>query len=91
MNHSLIAMYSRCGRVGDARKVFDEITERGLVSWNSMISGYLVAGCAEDAVGLFGEMMEEEGGVEPDERTLVNGECVGCLCEFGGFENWWIG
>ncbi|KAJ0259798.1 Pentatricopeptide repeat-containing protein [Hirschfeldia incana] len=70
VNHSLIAMYAKCGRVVDARKVFDEITERDMVSWNSMISGYLVAGCAKDAVGLFREMEEE--GVEPDERTLVS-------------------
>ncbi|KAL0854598.1 hypothetical protein Bca101_059750 [Brassica carinata] len=70
VNHSLIAMYAKCGRVVDARKVFEEITERDLVSWNSMISGYLVAVCANEAVGLFGKMEEE--GVEPDEKTLVS-------------------
>ncbi|KAG2309014.1 hypothetical protein Bca52824_028762 [Brassica carinata] len=70
VNHSLIAMYAKCGYIDSARKVFDEITERDMVSWNSMISGYLLAGDAKDAVGLFREMEEE--GVEPDERTLVS-------------------
>ncbi|KAG2314022.1 hypothetical protein Bca4012_064645 [Brassica carinata] len=70
VNHSLIAMYAKCGRVVDARKVFGEITERDLVSWNSMISGYFIAVCANEAVGLFGKMEEE--GFEPDERTLVS-------------------
>ncbi|WZY90365.1 hypothetical protein YC2023_047100 [Brassica napus] len=70
VNHSLITMYAKCGYVDSARKVFDEITERDMVSWNSMISGYLLAGCSKDAVGLFREMEEE--GVEPDERTLVS-------------------
>ncbi|KAH0886786.1 hypothetical protein HID58_062882 [Brassica napus] len=70
VNHSLIAMYSKCGYIDSARKVFDEITERDMVSWNSMISGYLLTGCSKDAVGLFREMEEE--GVEPDERTLVS-------------------
>nr|AYM00879.1 pentatricopeptide repeat protein [Salvia miltiorrhiza] len=68
--NSLITMYSRCGVMGLARKVFDEMTERDLVSWNSIISGYSRAGCAGEAVGMFGEM--REGGVEPDEMTLVS-------------------
>ncbi|CAF2095642.1 unnamed protein product [Brassica napus] len=70
VNHSLITMYAKCRHVVDARKVFDEITEKDMVSWNSMIAGYSLAGKAEDAVGLFRRMEEE--GVEPDERTLVS-------------------
>ncbi|CAG7874626.1 unnamed protein product [Brassica rapa] len=76
VNHSLITMYAKCRHVVDARKVFDEITEKDMVSWNSMIAGYSLAGKAEDAVGLFRRMEEE--GVEPDERTLVSvlGACA---------------
>ncbi|KAG2289371.1 hypothetical protein Bca52824_048975 [Brassica carinata] len=76
VNHSLITMYAKCGFVEYARKVFDEITEKDMVSWNSMIAGYSLAGKAEDAVGLFRRMEEE--GVEPDERTLVSvlGACA---------------
>ncbi|KAF8110202.1 hypothetical protein N665_0086s0041 [Sinapis alba] len=70
VNHSLITMYAKCGNVVYARKVFDEITEKDMVSWNSMIAGYSLAGKGEDAVGLFRKMEEE--GVEPDERTLVS-------------------
>ncbi|KAE8671158.1 Pentatricopeptide repeat superfamily protein isoform 2 [Hibiscus syriacus] len=68
--HSLITMYARCGELGDARKVFDEITERDLVSWNSMISGYSKMGHARDAVGLFVKMRED--GFIADEMTLVS-------------------
>ena len=63
-------MYARCGELSCARKVFDEITERDLVSWNSMISGYSKMGYAGDAVGLFQEMRGL--GFEPDEMTLVS-------------------
>ncbi|KAF9663057.1 hypothetical protein SADUNF_Sadunf18G0118600 [Salix dunnii] len=70
VNHSLITMYARCGEMGSARKVFDEIGDRGLVSWNSMISGYSKMGFAKEAIGLFMEMREE--GFEPDEMTLVS-------------------
>ncbi|KAM7470100.1 hypothetical protein LguiA_008283 [Lonicera macranthoides] len=70
VRHSLITMYSRCGELGCARKVFDEITERDLVSWNSMISGYSKMGFAGDTMALFGRMSGE--GFEPDEMTLVS-------------------
>ena len=53
-----------------ARKVFDEISERDLVSWNLMISGYSKMGYASETVGLFGKMREE--GFVPDEMTLVS-------------------
>lgn len=68
--HSLITMYARCGEMDSAHKVFDEISEKDLVSWNSMISGYSKMGYASDAVGLFGKMREE--GFVPDEMTLVS-------------------
>nr|XP_010323361.1 pentatricopeptide repeat-containing protein At2g34400 [Solanum lycopersicum]XP_019070552.1 pentatricopeptide repeat-containing protein At2g34400 [Solanum lycopersicum]XP_019070553.1 pentatricopeptide repeat-containing protein At2g34400 [Solanum lycopersicum] len=70
VGHSLITMYSRFGKMGFARKVFDEISLRDLVSWNSMISGYAQTGCSREAVGLFMEMRDE--GFEPDERSLVS-------------------
>ncbi|KAJ4826281.1 hypothetical protein Tsubulata_051165 [Turnera subulata] len=68
--HSLITMYAKCGELVCARKVFDEIRERDLVSWNSMISGYSKAGFAREAVGLFVRMREEGEGFEPSEMTL---------------------
>ncbi|KAL8537300.1 hypothetical protein ACS0TY_012450 [Phlomoides rotata] len=68
--HSLITMYSRCREMCFARKMFDEMTERDLVSWNSIISGYSRLGFAGEAVEMFGKM--REGGMEPDEMTLVS-------------------
>ncbi|CAN4084721.1 unnamed protein product [Withania somnifera] len=70
VGHSLITMYSRFGKMGFARKVFDEMSQRDLVSWNSTISGYAQTGCSREAVGLFVQMRNE--GFEPDERTLVS-------------------
>jgi pentatricopeptide repeat protein len=39
-SNMLINMYSKCGLVGCARKVFDEMLERSLVSWNTMIGSW---------------------------------------------------
>ena len=69
VSHSLITMYGKCGELGCARKVFDEITERDLVSWNSMISGYSKMGHAKDAMVLFREMLD--AGFEPNDVTLI--------------------
>ncbi|KAJ6942319.1 hypothetical protein NC652_008208 [Populus alba x Populus x berolinensis] len=75
VNRSLITMYKRCGEMGFARMVFDEMGERELASWNSMISGYSKTSFAKEAFGLFMEMREK--GFEPNEMTLVSvlGSC----------------
>ncbi|KAK7260272.1 hypothetical protein RIF29_26188 [Crotalaria pallida] len=40
LGNALITMYSRRGRLDEARRVFDEMTRRDLVSWNAMLSEY---------------------------------------------------
>ncbi|KAK9156768.1 hypothetical protein Scep_003342 [Stephania cephalantha] len=66
----LLTMYVRFGMVGFSRKVFDEMPERGLISWNAMISGYAQNGLATDVLGLYREM--DGSGVRPDAVTLVS-------------------
>lgn len=53
---SLINMYGKCGCVVDARKVFDYMSGRNVVSWNAMIGGYMKNGDTEAASVLFQEM-----------------------------------
>lgn len=81
-SHSLITMYARCNELGYARKVFDEITEKDLVSWNSLISGYSKLGYAREAVQLFGEL--REAGFEPDEMSVVS--VLGACGEMGNID-----
>lgn len=54
-NH-VLNMYAKCGRITFARKVFDEMSERNLVSWSAMISGYDQAGEPSLALDLFSRM-----------------------------------
>ncbi|KAK3155178.1 hypothetical protein QOZ80_2BG0199830 [Eleusine coracana subsp. coracana] len=41
---SLVRAYARLGRMGDARKVFDGMTERTVVSWNVLLDALVRAG-----------------------------------------------
>ncbi|KAF3950457.1 hypothetical protein CMV_023793 [Castanea mollissima] len=56
------------GCVGFAGKLFDEMSQRDLVSWMSMISGYVCEGSVSNAFDLFREMMVKP---EPDSVTLM--------------------
>ncbi|KAK9278308.1 hypothetical protein L1049_027873 [Liquidambar formosana] len=68
--NTLIHMYAHCGKVEVARRVFDGMSERSIVTWNSMVAGYTKSGYWEDVVKLFRKMMELD--VRFDEVTLVS-------------------
>lgn len=66
---SLLSLYSGSGRVDDARKLFDEMPERTIVSWTAFISGCIASGKHSEAIGLFKKMVES--GVRPDSYSVV--------------------
>lgn len=53
---SLIQMYSSCGCVSDARKLFDFVPYRDVALWNSMVAGYVKVAKLNSARKLFDEM-----------------------------------
>uniref|UniRef100_A0A5K0VK48 DYW domain-containing protein n=1 Tax=Nymphaea colorata TaxID=210225 RepID=A0A5K0VK48_9MAGN len=65
---SLLNMYIKCGYLQLARKVFDDITPKSLIAWNTMISGYCSCGALNEALALFKGMLLEEH--QPDQYTL---------------------
>ncbi|KAL9225501.1 hypothetical protein vseg_001417 [Gypsophila vaccaria] len=65
---SLVDMYAKCGGIWDARKVFDDMPERNVVSWSGMIFGYAQSGENEEAVVLFKRALEE--GVDVNDFTF---------------------
>lgn len=74
IDSALIDMYSKCGELHSARRVFDRTAEKDLVVWNSMVSGYAHGGLAEIAMVLLIKMRYL--GVKPDLVTwnaLISG------------------
>lgn len=86
LSTALLSMYAKCGDMDMARSVFDEMTERSVVSWNSMIMGYGMHGNGEKALEIFLEM--EKRGPVPNDATFV---CVLSACTHSGMvlEGWW--
>ncbi|KAG8370248.1 hypothetical protein BUALT_Bualt14G0097200 [Buddleja alternifolia] len=68
--NSLVHHYGECGEIDKARQVFDEMPERNVVSWTSLICGYARQDLHKEAVSLFFEMVEE--GISPNEVTMVS-------------------
>jgi pentatricopeptide repeat protein len=69
VSSTLIDMYVKCRVIADARWIFDELHDRDLVSWNSLISGYVDLANAKEALHLFNEMQQQ--GKQPDRITFV--------------------
>ncbi|KAG0486869.1 hypothetical protein HPP92_008964 [Vanilla planifolia] len=61
VRNGLISFYSTCGLLAESRKVFDHCPERrDVVSWNSMLAGYVRSSEIEVAEKLFDRMPEKD-------------------------------
>ncbi|XP_050365198.1 pentatricopeptide repeat-containing protein At2g22410, mitochondrial [Argentina anserina] len=70
VSNALIHMYSSCGDLGCARKVFDEMLVRDVVSWNSLICGYSQCNRYNEVLAIF-EAMRVTQNVRADAVTMV--------------------
>uniref|UniRef100_A0A7N0SYQ3 Uncharacterized protein n=1 Tax=Kalanchoe fedtschenkoi TaxID=63787 RepID=A0A7N0SYQ3_KALFE len=68
---ALINMYSKCGELSIARKMFYDgsSSHRDLISWNGMVAAYAHHGYGTEAIKLFNEMRDV--GVKPNDVTYV--------------------
>ncbi|XP_019051813.1 PREDICTED: pentatricopeptide repeat-containing protein At3g53360, mitochondrial-like [Nelumbo nucifera] len=69
---SIVDMYSKCGAVKFARSVFEEdLPEKSLISWNSLLAGYSQNGYNHEAVLLFQQMFVDAN-LKLDAFTIAN-------------------
>ncbi|XP_058077088.1 pentatricopeptide repeat-containing protein At1g08070, chloroplastic-like [Magnolia sinica] len=70
---AVLNLYAKFGKIDDARKIFDEIPEKDLVTWNAMIGGYSQNQRPVEAIELFCQMQaENRSRVKPDGVTMVS-------------------
>ncbi|CAK9863309.1 unnamed protein product [Sphagnum jensenii] len=60
VGNSLVDMYSKCGSIEDACKVFNNMPSRDVVTWNAMILGYVKCGQGQKALELFHQMQQKD-------------------------------
>lgn len=66
---ALIDMYAKCGEITRAKKVFDEMPEKEIASWNALINGFAVNGLGKEALKLFLGMQRKK--LKPNYITLL--------------------
>lgn len=66
---ALIDMYSKCGSIENAMRVFENLEQRDVDHWNATIGGLAIHGLGESAFELFMEMGTLF--VKPDDITFI--------------------
>lgn len=88
VGNALVSFYGKCQEISSSREVFDKMLQKDIVSWNSMISAYVVNGLPIEALGLFHIMLNAET-ILPDKATLV-GVLPACAQQLAVKEGLWI-
>ncbi|XP_011095711.1 pentatricopeptide repeat-containing protein At3g20730 [Sesamum indicum] len=80
LNTRLIIFYSHIGEMRTAHKLFDRVSERSVVTWTALISGYSQNGNHEEALRVFSAMHGE--GMKANQFTYGSAlrACTRLLC-----------
>ncbi|KAF0915814.1 hypothetical protein E2562_039051 [Oryza meyeriana var. granulata] len=85
LDNAVLDVYAKCGALVSARRLFDEMPERDVFAWTTMVWGLARSGSPQDAVAMFRTMLSN-GEAAPNDATLVSalhavvtsGSLVGC-------------
>ncbi|XP_010551014.1 PREDICTED: pentatricopeptide repeat-containing protein At2g22410, mitochondrial-like [Tarenaya hassleriana] len=75
VQNTLVNMYSVCGNMKDARKLFDESPVLDSVSWNSILAGYVRSGNVGEAISIYEKMTEK--------NVIASNSMIKLFCEKG--------
>ncbi|KAJ4708007.1 Pentatricopeptide repeat [Melia azedarach] len=82
ISNALIEMYMKCGCINQASQLFEQMLERDVISWSTMIGGLANHGKAQKAIQLFHEMQRAK--VQPNDITFIG---LLSACAHAGFWN----
>lgn len=77
---SLLNLYAKCGKMDEAMGVFDKMLRRDLVSWTTMITGFVQSGHAKEAIDLY-RLMQKKG-LEGDKVVMIG--LIQACADLGG-------
>ncbi|PUZ69054.1 hypothetical protein GQ55_2G078100 [Panicum hallii var. hallii] len=66
---AIVDMYSKCGSLEDACRIFDSVEAKNVTLWTTMICSYASYGQGAMSIEIFNRMEEEK--ITPNEITLV--------------------
>ncbi|XP_042520771.1 pentatricopeptide repeat-containing protein At3g20730 [Macadamia integrifolia] len=69
MGNAFIDMYAKSGEIDDANRAFDDIKEKNVISWTSLIAGYGKHGYGDKAIKIFEKM--EDNNLKPNDVTFL--------------------
>ncbi|KAL0343842.1 UNVERIFIED_CONTAM: putative pentatricopeptide repeat-containing protein, mitochondrial [Sesamum angustifolium] len=81
---SLIGFYSKCDQIEEAAKVFDEIIDRDVVAYTSIITGYAQVGDRHTDKAFSVALDMQRDGFEPNRVTLVS--LLQCASRLGALD-----
>ncbi|KAK8487006.1 hypothetical protein V6N13_042448 [Hibiscus sabdariffa] len=79
LGNAIVDMYLKCAVLTHARRVFNMMNQRDVISWSSLILGYGLSGDVSTALELFENMIAK--GVKPNEVTFLG---ILSACAHGG-------
>ncbi|KAI4341519.1 hypothetical protein MLD38_026232 [Melastoma candidum] len=85
VSSALLDMYFKCSNVPDGKRVFEESSERNVVTWTALISGYGLHGMAAEVLDCFREMVN--GGFRPNYVTFL--AVLSACCHRGMVDEGW--
>ncbi|CAN0909685.1 Pentatricopeptide repeat-containing protein DOT4, chloroplastic [Linum grandiflorum] len=81
VGNTLTNVYGKCGKFKFSKRVFDEMVDKNVVSWNAIITGLTCSGHSDNALGMFILMIESH--VKPNSETISS--IMPVLVESGHF------
>ncbi|KAL9668303.1 hypothetical protein QQ045_002683 [Rhodiola kirilowii] len=70
--NTVVTMYSKLGNPKDAKKVFEKISRKDVVSWNAVIAAHEHNGDEASALVLFRRMIREKEALQPNRITFLS-------------------
>ncbi|KAK6918423.1 DYW domain [Dillenia turbinata] len=69
VDNSLVALYAKGGCIDDAKRIFDSMQDRDVITWTTLIVGYAQNGRGDDSIRFYESMISS--GCKPDLVTFI--------------------